>query len=172
MRQQRGADCPQRRDGGLVLVEPKTRASRRSVALPAPLIAELRAHRAAQNRIKLERANVWDHTLDLVFSTDWGIPVDPAADQREWKQLLRDAGVREVRLHDARHTAATLLLLQGVDIRTVMAIMGWTEMATAQRYVHAVDELRHERPVGWARRSGTAPEALAGPRSARLRAAG
>ncbi len=149
---QRGADCPQRRDGGLVLAEPKTRASRRSVALPPPLVAELRAHRAAQLRVKLERANVWDHTHDLVFSTDWGIPVDPANDQREWKQLLRDAGVREVRLHDARHTAATLLLLQGVDIRTVMAIMGWTEMATAQRYVHAVDELRHEA----ARRMGAA----------------
>nr|WP_246159550.1 site-specific integrase [Nocardioides antri] len=41
-----------------------------------------------------------------------------------------------------RHTAATLLLVQGVDIRTVMSIMGWTEMATAQRYTHAVDELR------------------------------
>ena len=40
------------------------------------------------------------------------------------------------------HPAATLLLLQGVDIRTVMAIMGWTEMATAQRYLHAVDDLR------------------------------
>lgn len=47
--------------------------------------------------------------------------------------LLKGAGVREVRLHDARHTAATLLLLQSVDIRTVMSIMGWTEMATAQR---------------------------------------
>jgi site-specific recombinase XerD len=47
-----------------------------------------------------------------------------------------------MRLHDARHTAATLLLVQGADIRTVMSIMGWTEMATAQRYTHAVDELR------------------------------
>ena len=140
----RGAECPQRRDGGLVLVEPKTRSSRRSVALPPPLVAELRAHRAAQLRLKLERANVWDHTHDLVFCTDWGALIDPHADYRDWKQILRDAGVREVRLHDARHTAATLLLLQGVDIRTVMAIMGWTEMATAQRYVHAVDELRHE----------------------------
>jgi integrase len=160
----RGADCPQRRDGGLVLAEPKTRASRRSVALPPPLVAELRAHRATQLRVKLERANVWDHALDLVFSTDWGIPVDPAADQREWKQILRGAGVREVRLHDARHTAATLLLLQGVDIRTVMAIMGWTEMATAQRYVHAVDELRHEaaRRMGavlWDQPRGPAPYA-------------
>ncbi len=147
----RGAECPQRRDGGLVLVEPKTRSSRRSVALPPPLVAELRAHRAAQLRLKLERANVWDHTHDLVFCTDWGALIDPHADQRDWKQILREAGVREVRLHDARHTAATLLLLQGVDIRTVMAIMGWTELATAQRYVHAVDELRHEA----ARRMGT-----------------
>jgi len=148
----RGAECPQRRDGGLVLVEPKTRSSRRSVALPPPLVAELRAHRAAQLRLKLERANVWDHTHDLVFCTDWGALIDPHADQRDWKQILREAGVREVRLHDARHTAATLLLLQGVDIRTVMAIMGWTELATAQRYVHAVDELRHEA----ARRMGAA----------------
>ena len=148
----RGAECPQRRDGGLVLVEPKTRSSRRSVALPPPLVAELRAHRAAQLRLKLERANVWDHTHDLVFCTDWGALIDPHADYRDWKQILREAGVREVRLHDARHTAATLLLLQGVDIRTVMAIMGWTELATAQRYVHAVDELRHEA----ARRMGTA----------------
>ena len=148
----RGAECPQRRDGGLVLVEPKTRSSRRSVALPPPLVAELRAHRAAQLRLKLERANVWDHTHDLIFCTDWGTLIDPHADQRDWKQILREAGVREVRLHDARHTAATLLLLQGVDIRTVMAIMGWTELATAQRYVHAVDELRHEA----ARRMGAA----------------
>lgn len=56
--------------------------------------------------------------------------------------MVAAAGVRDVRLHDARHTAATLLLLQDVDLRTVMSIMGWTEMATAQRYAHAVDELR------------------------------
>ena len=148
----RGADCPKRASGGLLLVEPKTRSSRRSLALPVPLVAELRAHRAAQLRLKLARANVWDRSKDLVFCTDYGTLIDPAQDRREWKALLRNAGVREVRLHDARHTAATLLLLQGVDIRTVMAIMGWTEMATAQRYVHAVDELRHEA----ARRIGAA----------------
>jgi integrase len=148
----RGADCPQRRNGGLLLVEPKTRSSRRSIGLPAPLVTELRSHRAAQLRLKLERAKLWDNTFDLVFCTDQGTPIDPANDYREWKRLLRSAGVRDARLHDARHTAATLLLLQGVDIRTVMAIMGWTEMATAQRYVHAVDELRHEA----ARRMGTA----------------
>ena len=78
--------------------------------------------------------------------------MDPARDWREWKTILGAAGVRDARLHDARHTAATLLLVQGVDLRTVMVIMGWTEMATAQRYSHAVDELRVEA----ARRMGLA----------------
>jgi hypothetical protein len=41
-------------------------------------------------------------------------PLDPLRDYAEWKQLLQDAGVRDARLHDARHTAATVLLLLGV----------------------------------------------------------
>ena len=61
-------------------------------------------------------------------------------------------GVQTCALPISRHTAATLLLVQGVDIGPVMAIMGWTEMATAQRYAHAVDDLRVEA----ARQIGTA----------------
>lgn len=138
----RGAECPSRTGGGLLLVEPKTKASKRSIVLPQPLVEELRAHRASVNRRRLAAGEDWDGTYDLVFPAAAGGLIDPARDHTEWKALLRRTGVREVRLHDARHTAATLLLLQNVDIRTVMSIMGWTEMATAQRYTHAVDELR------------------------------
>ncbi|VXC37720.1 Integrase [Nocardioides sp. AX2bis] len=138
----RGAECEQRTGGGLQLVEPKTKASRRTVVLPAPLVEELRAHRARVNRRRLSAGADWDATHDLVFPAAAGGLIDPSRDHTEWKALLTASGTRDVRLHDARHTAATLLLLQGVDIRTVMAIMGWTEMATAQRYTHAVDELR------------------------------
>lgn len=138
----RGAECEQRTGGGLVLVEPKTKASKRSIVLPQPLVDQLRAHRAAVNRRRLAAGEQWDGTHDLVFPAASGGPVDPARDNSEWNRLIEAAGARDVRLHDARHTAATLLLLQNVDIRTVMAIMGWTEMATAQRYTHAVDELR------------------------------
>ena len=52
--------------------------------------------------------------VGMVFATPFGKPVDPRNDYREWRQLLRDAGVPPARLHDARHTAATLLLTQGV----------------------------------------------------------
>jgi integrase len=140
----RGGDCPKREGGGLLLVELKTRASRRAIVLPAPLLVELSAHRAEQLQHKAETGGVWDDSLNLVFADDVGGLIDPARDFREWKRLLERAGVREVRLHDARHTAATLLLIQGVDLRTVMSIMGWTEMATGQRYMHAVDEMRRQ----------------------------
>lgn len=138
----RGAECEHRAGGGLVLVEPKTKASKRTVVLPQPLVDEFRAHRATINRRRLAAGEVWDSTHDLVFPAAAGGLIDPARDNTEWNNLIESAGVRDVRLHDARHTAATLLLLQNVDIRTVMSIMGWTEMATAQRYTHAVDELR------------------------------
>lgn len=138
----RGAECDHRAGGGLLLVEPKTKASKRTIVLPAPLVEELRAHRAQVNRRRLGAGEAWDATHELVFPAAGGGLIDPARDHTEWKSLLKRAGLRDVRLHDARHTAATLLLVQGVDIRTVMSIMGWTEMATAQRYTHAVDELR------------------------------
>lgn len=148
----RGADCPQRRQGGILLVEPKTAASRRTIALPEPLLRELRQHRRTQSQERLATGSLWWADLDLVFPDEVGRAMDPARDRRDWKHLLTSAGVRDVRLHDARHTAATLLLIQGVDLRTTMAIMGWTEISTAQRYSHAVDELRVEA----ARRMGQA----------------
>ena len=135
-----------------MLVELKTRASRRVIVLPGPLLSELREHRSDQLRRQAERRGLWDGAHNVVFATNVGGLIDPARDFKDWKNLLKAAGVRTVRLHDARHTAATLLLVQGVDLRTVMSIMGWTEMATAQRYVHAVDELRREA----ARRMGDA----------------
>jgi integrase len=79
---------------------------------------------------------------DLVFATARGEIIDAKQDGQAWRRLLRVAEVCAVRVHDARHTAATLLLLQQTDLRTVMAIMGWTQLATAQRYTHAVDDLR------------------------------
>ena len=121
-------------------------------SLCPPLVEELRIHRRDQAQERLRVGPAWTRSFDLTFPDEAGRPMDPARDWREWKAILRAAGVRDARLHDARHTAATLLLVQGVDLRTVMAIMGWTEMATAQRYSHAVDELRVEA----ARRMGAA----------------
>jgi len=81
---------------------------------------------------------------DWVFTTPTGEPLHPNTDYREWKALLKEAGVRDARLHDARHTAATVLLLLGVPERTVMGLMGWSSTAMAARYQHVIDPIRRD----------------------------
>ena len=58
--------------------------------------------------------------------------------------MLKAAGVRDARLHDARHTAATVLLILGVPERTVMGIMGWSSTSMASRYQHVTDPIRRD----------------------------
>lgn len=58
--------------------------------------------------------------------------------------VSRQAGVSERRLHDARHTAATVLLLLGVPERTVMGVMGWSNTAMAARYQHITATIRRD----------------------------
>jgi integrase len=73
-----------------------------------------------------------------------GKQIDPRRDWGEWKALLADAGVRDARLHNARHTAATVLLLLGVQDRAVMDLMGWSTVAMKTRYMHVTDGLRRD----------------------------
>ena len=77
-----------------------------------------------------------------VFATPFGEPIIPNTDYHHWKRLLADAGLRDGRLHDARHTAATVLLILGVPERAVMGIMGWSSTAMAARYQHVTGLVR------------------------------
>lgn len=63
-------------------------------------------------------------------------------DYREWKEILATAGIRDGRLHDARHTAATVLLLLGVPERAVMDVMGWSSSSMVKRYQHVTAPVR------------------------------
>jgi integrase len=85
-------------------------------------------------------ANLWVEQ-GWVFTNRLGGPVHPRVDHDAWKFLLRKAGVRDARLHDARHTAATMLLLLGVPSRAVMDVMGWSRAAMTTRYQHVTSEL-------------------------------
>jgi integrase len=129
---------------GLAFVEPKSRAGRRTLALPAPLVESLRAHRDVQS-VERDRCGEEWNSLRLIFCHGGGGPIDPSADHRAWKALLTRAGVRPARLHDARHTAATLLLQQGVHPRVVMHLLGHSQIAlTLGTYSHVVPELATE----------------------------
>lgn len=137
-----GGRCPDRTVGGLVARTTKTGKSR-MIPLPPGLAPLLRAHKAAQAAERLQAGFLWSDD-DWMFATEFGAPIDPRRDWAEWKDVLRLAGVRDARVHDARHTAATLLLANGVDTRTLMDLLGWTEHRTAQRYAHVIDPMRRE----------------------------
>ncbi len=79
-----------------------------------------------------------------MFCQPNGRPIDPRDDWEEFKELLRDAGVRDSRVHDGRHTAGTLLMEQGVDIRTVMEILGHSQMSVTKRYLHVSTPMAQE----------------------------
>jgi integrase len=140
----RAVDCPTRIDGGLVFVEPKSLAGTRTIALPGPLIESLRAHRKAQVTERIAAGDEW-RDLDLVFAQVNGRPIDPRADWKAWGALLGEAQVRRARLHDARHTAATLLLQQGVHARVAMQILGHSQISlTLGTYSHVVPDLARD----------------------------
>jgi integrase len=127
--------CPKRRNLHATVSKTKSRAGRRVIGLPSPLVELLREHRAEQDRERGEAAQLW-HGGSWVFTTSTGQPIHYRTDNKHWKDLLREAGVRDVRLHDARHTAATVLLLLGIPERTAMGLMGWSHSAMAARYQH------------------------------------
>jgi integrase len=132
--------CPQRQNGGLVLAELKSGASKRVIALAPQLVAALRDHQVAQAAERDIAGSFW-HDGGFVWCQPTGKPVNPRADWGEWKALLKAAGVRDARLHDARHTAATLLLTQGVDQRVVMEILGHSQISMTSRYTHVLPQV-------------------------------
>ena len=126
-----------------MLAELKTKGSRRTLPLPPPLIAALRTHRQRQRAARIHAGTVWANS-GMVFTTVTGRPVAPHDHSLHWTAFLEGAGVRPARLHDARHTAATFLLVQGVDQRVVMSMFGWTSTTMTARYQHVVPELVEE----------------------------
>lgn len=125
---------------GLVLGEVKSRTGNRTIVLPKPLLADLKAHRTAQNAERLA-AGTWWHDSGFVFAMPDGRPIDSKYDWTTWRALLSEAGVPAVRLHAARHTAITMLLALGVAPLVVKEIAGHAKFSTTEVYVDKVDEL-------------------------------
>jgi integrase len=130
--------CPERKGGGLVFGDPKSRKGKRTIPLPPPLPQVLRQHQLEQERVR-DTAARWAE-LGLVFCQDNGKPINPRTDWGQWKQLLRAAGVGDYRLHDARHGAATTWLATGVEPRVAMELLGHSQISLTQRYTHVRPE--------------------------------
>jgi hypothetical protein len=122
----------------------KSSAGKRKIGLPPQLVQLLQDHRREQDQERAKAGQLWVET-GRVFTDRFSRAVKPNSDYHAWKSLLKRAGVRETRLHDARHSAATVLLAHEVPERTVMGVMGWSSTSMAARYhplVATTDQLR------------------------------
>jgi integrase len=137
----RGADCPQRWGGGLKLSAPKSTAARRTLTLPIGVTDELRSHRKAQLAERMA-SEVWEQGPDggWVFPNEIGGPTDPNRDGRDFKALCLKAGVPPRRLHDLRHSAATMMLESDLDLKTVGQVLGHSQIALTARYSHILED--------------------------------
>lgn len=148
----RGGNCPQKvlrmragelhLTGGLILKPPKGKG-KRTIPIPAELVDALRAHREVQDLERMMASGAYA-SHGLVFAEPDGSPIDPARDWQQWKELLKSAGVRDARVHDGRHTAATLLLAQGVDVRVVQEILGHSSVTVTEGYAHVASAMARE----------------------------
>ncbi len=123
--------------------ETKSDASHRTIGMPDELTRLLTAHRDQQDRARTQAGDQWKDG-DWVFTDLFGEPLNNIGDYRRWKALIKKAGVRDARLHDARHTAATTLLLLGVSERAVIDIMGWSTGKMTLVYQHITAGVRKD----------------------------
>ncbi|MGW5709229.1 tyrosine-type recombinase/integrase [Streptomyces olivaceus] len=122
--------------GGLTTLPTKTRASERRIALPTRCVQSLKLHHEQQEREREAAGATWQHDAH-VFTTVQGRPIDPTNLTRTFTTILRRAGLRRIRFHDLRHSTATLLLEQGVELVVIKELLGHAHIGvTATVYAH------------------------------------
>lgn len=130
---------PDKKGAPLTFGPVKSARSRRTLALPGRL-AELLAEHRDKQAVEREAAGAGWTDARLVFATAGGTPVDHRNDAREFTALCERAGIPPYRVHDLRHTAATLLIAQGQHARVVMEVLGHSQIAvTMNVYGHVMD---------------------------------
>jgi integrase len=130
--------------GGYADTEPKTEAGNRTIPLTARMVAILREHRTRQLEHRLWLGDVW-RDLDYVFPNEQGGPQQHSVPEHRFKKLLKRHGLPHIRIHDLRHTAASLLLAQGVPAPEVSRILGHASVDITYRlYAHAVPQAQQQ----------------------------
>ena len=129
----------------LIVCSPKTKRSARSIPLTKVAVDALLVHRnaqTAQHRSGLDTGRV---VSGRVFVNEKGAPLENGTVLRQFQRIVRDAGFPKMRLHDLRHSCATLLLSRGVHARVVMELLGHSTIAmTMNVYSHVVPEIARD----------------------------
>ena len=126
----------------------KTKTSARVVDLPDIVVAALKAQRLRQVEAQLNAGGdgiPWLNEWGLVFTGAYGSPTCRTDLQKQFRRLLREAGLSRIRIHDLRHSYATLELAAGVSPKVVQESLGHARIGTTlDLYAHVIPAARRE----------------------------
>lgn len=129
---------------GLQFAEPKSAAGRRMILLGSDTIEYLKVHSSKQHLERTFAGDSWQEN-DLIFPCSKGTALDPRNLFRQFKLLLKRAKLPDIRFHDLRHTAATLMLRQGVSIKVVQERLGHSDASmTLNVYSHVTPGMQQQ----------------------------
>ena len=118
--------------------------------------------RREQQDADREAAGEFWEEWGLVFTTKLGTPFSPRNDYRNFQLILERADLPRIRLHDLRHTAASLMLAEGVQARVIMQTLGHSQISiTLNTYGHVSADLSREAADRMESLMGRADDALA-----------
>jgi integrase len=121
----------------------KTASGRRSIKIGKHTLEKLKKQRENQDLEKME-AESWEEN-DLIFPSRSGTPMDQSNLLKSFKSLIRKSGLKEIRFHDLRHTAASLMLNHNVPVIIVSKRLGHSKVSvTLDTYGHVMNELQDE----------------------------
>ena len=132
------------RGQGIVFSQPKTQRSRRPVALSPATVAALREHRREQLEQRMQVGPGYEES-GLVFADSLGRPVYDSTVRRVFYGVVKAADVGPLRVHDLRHSAATLMLQAGVHPKVVSERLGHATVSiTLDTYSHVLPDMQRE----------------------------
>jgi integrase len=131
--------------GGWELAQPKSARSRRSIPLPALARQAIEHERVRQDVARATAGSAWLDRDELVFTDAIGRPLRPERVSAVFGRAREAAGVPRVRFHDLRHSAATVMLAEGVPLAVISEWLGHAGIAiTASHYAAVVPALRRD----------------------------
>ena len=126
--------------------DPKTKSSIRTISIPDTLLKKLKQLKSKQNQLKLEGVlNLKDEFEGLVCLNSNLEPIHTQRLYESFSNFCRTYNIRKIRMHDLRHTHATLLVLSGTDFKTISDRLGHEDIKiTLNRYSHVLKEMDHK----------------------------
>lgn len=131
---------------GAIIKGPKSKNSKRLISLPSSVIEELREYHHHWNKEKIQMGEYWiEQEHKWLFCNENGTHFYPTTPTTWWRRFTKRVGVRHIRLHDLRHTSATLLINQGVHAKIISERLGHSDISiTMNTYGHALQKADQE----------------------------